>query len=100
MSLASRNARAEGGRRFADQYVDGATCNAAQTGSTPNSARLSSTNRTIIAVGGRAPYPKKVAARCRISFARRSSRFSWRSRRSSSLAAEVTPARAPASISA
>ena len=44
-SLASR----DGGRRFADQYVDGATCNAAQTGSTPNSH--GSHQRTFIAVG-------------------------------------------------
>ena len=44
--------------------------------------------------------PKKTAARWRISFARRSSRFSWRSFLSSSLSAVETPTRAPASISA
>ena len=49
----------DGGRRLADQYVDGATCNAAQTGSTPNSARFASMNSTVIAVGGRAPPRKK-----------------------------------------
>jgi len=51
-----------------------------QIGSTPKSLRLASTNDTITSVGGRAP-PRRADARFRISFARRSSRFSCSRRR-------------------
>jgi hypothetical protein len=41
-SCSSRIARANRGRRFADQYVDGAKCKALQIGSTPNLSRCAS----------------------------------------------------------
>jgi hypothetical protein len=41
-SWSSRRDRAQAGRRFADQYVDGANCKAAQIGSTPKRSRWAS----------------------------------------------------------
>jgi hypothetical protein len=41
-SSSSRIARVHRGRRFADQYVDGANCKALQIGSTPNRDRCAS----------------------------------------------------------
>lgn len=42
VSSSSRTTRTEGGRRLADQYVDGANCNAPQIGSTPKRSRWAS----------------------------------------------------------
>jgi hypothetical protein len=39
LSSSSRTTRTEGGRRFADQYVDGANCSAVEIGSTPKRSR-------------------------------------------------------------
>jgi hypothetical protein len=42
LSSSSRRDRVEGRRRLADQYVDGANCNAVQIGSTPKRSRSAS----------------------------------------------------------
>jgi hypothetical protein len=57
-------------------------------------------NSTISVVGVRAPAAKKADASFRISFARRSSRFSERSFRISADSTLVVPGRAPAPTSA
>ena len=53
----------------------GATGGCSQIGSTSNSSRCSSMERTMVSVGGRAPPQRRAAADFTISFARRSSRF-------------------------